>query len=67
MKDPERSASASKAFDMLLKNMPFQNTIGLRAGMDYLFLYNIQESLNPGRRRRMEKYYKDKGQEPLFR
>jgi len=66
MKDPERNVKASKAFNLLLKNMPFQNTIGLRAGMDYLFLYNIQESLNPGYTRRLERFVEDKGEGHLF-
>jgi hypothetical protein len=46
---------ASAAFRTGLNNTPFMNLFYTRIVMDYLFLYQIQESLNPGSLRRMER------------
>ncbi|MNO05529.1 hypothetical protein D3C81_2269540 [compost metagenome] len=34
---------------------PFMNLFYTRAALDHLFLYSVQESLNPGALRRMER------------
>lgn len=46
---------AASAFQAALQNTPFLNLFYLRTALDYLFLYQIQEALNPGYLRRMER------------
>lgn len=47
--------TAAVAFKSLINNTPFLNLFWLRPLLDYAILFNIQESLNPGALRRMEK------------
>lgn len=47
--------SAAAAFRFALNNTPFINLFYTRTAMDYLFLYQIQEAMNPGFLRRMER------------
>ena len=47
--------TAAVAFKALLDNTPFNNLFWLRPLLDYAILFNIQESLNPGYLRRMER------------
>ena len=55
--------SAAAAFNAVLQNTPFANLFWIRPALDYLILYGIQESLNPGFLRRMErKLERDNGQ-----
>lgn len=42
-----------------LANIPFANLFWARTGLDHLFLYQIQESLNPGFLRRFERRAKE--------
>lgn len=46
---------ASAALRTAVGNTPFANLFYTRAAMDYLILYSIQENLNPGSLRRMER------------
>ena len=46
---------AAASFNALLQNTPFANLFWLRPVLNYLILYHIQEALNPGFLRRMEK------------
>ena len=46
---------AASAFTAALQNTPFANLFYARVALDYLVLYRIQEALNPGFLRRMEK------------
>lgn len=46
---------AAAAFKAAIDNTPFLNLFYTRMAMDYLFIYRIQESLNPGFLRRMER------------
>lgn len=46
---------ASSAFRLAVNNTPFLNLFYVRTAMDYLLLYQIQEALNPGSVRRMER------------
>lgn len=46
---------ASSAFRMLIANTPFMNLFYTRIVLDYLILYQIQEALDPGALRRMER------------
>jgi hypothetical protein len=46
---------ASSAFRMLIANTPFMNLFYSRIVLDYLILYQIQEALDPGALRRMER------------
>lgn len=47
--------AAAAAFRALISNAPFANLFYTRAALDYLILYQIQETLSPGSLRRMEK------------
>lgn len=53
MRDGDDAASA--AFRYTIQNTPFANLFYTRAAADYLFLYSVQEALNPGSLRRMER------------
>jgi hypothetical protein len=46
---------AATAFNAALQNTPFMNLFYTRTALDYLVLYKIQEALNPGFLRRMER------------
>jgi hypothetical protein len=46
---------AANAFREVLANTPFLNLFYTRIALDYLIIYNIQEYLNPGYLRRMER------------
>lgn len=46
---------AAASFKTLLENTPFMNLFWIRPILDYLVIWNIQESLNPGYLRRMER------------
>ena len=39
----------------MINNTPYANLFYTRAAADYLFLYSVQEALNPGALRRMER------------
>ncbi|PHR17888.1 MAG: hypothetical protein COA41_11360 [Sphingopyxis sp.] len=47
--------SAGAAFRFALSNTPYNNLFYARAAADYLFLYSVQEAMNPGGLRRMER------------
>ena len=46
---------AATAFNAAVQNTPFMNLFYARAALNYLVLYRIQEALNPGFLRRMER------------
>jgi len=46
---------AATAFNALLQNTPFMSLFYVRSALDYLVLYQMQEALNPGFLRRMER------------
>lgn len=46
---------AASAFRQIINNTPFLNLFYTRIALDYLILYRIQESLNPGYLRRLER------------
>lgn len=47
--------AAAAGFRFAMNNTPFINLFYTRTAMDYLFLYQIQEAMNPGFLRRMER------------
>lgn len=47
--------AGAQAFRTLINNTPYNNLFYTRIAADYLFLYHIQEALNPGYLRRMER------------
>lgn len=54
--DPEKKHDiAPELFRALLDNTPFVNILGVRTALNYLFLWQVQEALNPGSVRRMER------------
>lgn len=59
---------ASRALNEALNNTPFANLFYARAAMNYLFLYEMQEAMNPGYLRRMERQVeREQGQGFLVR
>ncbi len=46
---------AASSLRNALNNTPFMNLFYTRAAADYLFLYSVQEAVNPGALRRMER------------
>lgn len=59
-----KDAPDVEAWGFFKNNTPFLNLFYTRAALDYLILYQIQESLNPGSLKRMERRLKDEqGQE----
>lgn len=66
MRDGDDAASAS--FRFAIQNTPFANLFYTRTAMDYLFLHSVQEALNPGALRRMERRIeKENAQQFLLR
>lgn len=53
--------SSAEAFRVAMSNMPFSNLFYLKSAIDYLFTYQVLESLNPGYMRRMERRLKEEG------
>lgn len=53
LRDGEDAAAAS--FRYAISHTPFANLFYARAAADYLFLYSVQEALNPGALRRAER------------
>jgi hypothetical protein len=45
----------AKTMKLLINNTPFINLFYTRAALDYLFIYQLQESINPGYLRRLER------------
>jgi hypothetical protein len=57
-------AKAANAFRLAIQNTPYANLFYTRTAIDYLFLYELQESMNPGYLRRMERRVEqEQGQE----
>lgn len=50
---------SASAFREIINNTPYANLFYTRAALDYLIFYRIQESMNPGYLRRMEKRIAD--------
>ncbi len=50
---------AATALRIAVANTPFANLFYTRPALDYLFLYQVQEALNPGFLRRMERRLKE--------
>jgi hypothetical protein len=47
--------SAAQALRFTISNTPYANLFYTRMAADYLFLYELQETMNPGYLRRMER------------
>lgn len=47
--------AAAQAFRVAINNTPFLNLFYTRTALDYLLLYRIQEAMNPGYLRRMQR------------
>lgn len=64
----EGDDAASSALRLAQNNTPFLNLFYSRIALDHLFLYSVQEALNPGSLRRTEqRIQKENGQEFLVR
>lgn len=57
---------SAKAYRELLQKIPGNNMPVVRTGLDYLFLYAIQEELSPGSLRRMERNLKERTGQEFF-
>ena len=57
---------ASSAFRIGVNNTPFLNLFYVRTAMDYLLLYRIQEALNPGSIRRMERRVRQENAQEFY-
>jgi hypothetical protein len=57
---------AAQSFKALIDNTPFANLYWLRPLLDYSILFNIQESLNPGFLRRMERRVERENNQTFF-
>lgn len=59
--------ASAQAFTLALNNTPFLNLFYSRLALDYMLLYDIRESMNPGYLKRMEKRIKkNNNQEFMF-
>ena len=59
---------AAESLRMILNHTPFINLFYTRIALDYMIIYRMQEALNPGYLRRMERRVeKENGQTFLFR
>jgi hypothetical protein len=59
--------AVAQIFRTALNNTPYANLFYTRTALDYLFLYQLQESINPGYLRRMEaRAESESGQEFMF-
>ena len=57
---------ASKAFNVILRNTPYQNLFYTRSALDYLFLDEVQESLSPGFKARQQRRLIEEGRDNLI-
>ena len=57
---------AASAFREGLNNTPFANLFYTRAALDYLIFYRLQEAMNPGYLRRMEKRVQDENNQTFL-
>jgi hypothetical protein len=56
----------AKAFNMAVSNSPFLNLFYIRAALNYAVIYRIQESMNPGYLRRMERAAEKENQQSFI-
>jgi hypothetical protein len=56
----------TKYFQFFKNNSPFINLFYVRSALDYLILYDLQESLSPGSLRRMEQRLKNENKQEFF-
>ena len=62
------NAPDAQAFNIFKNNTPFLNLFYVRAALDYLILYDVQEAISPGSLRRMERRLKkEQGKEFILR
>jgi hypothetical protein len=66
-KDAKIENAGSQFVRAVIGNTPFANLFYTRMALDYLVLYQLQESLNPGYLRRMERSVKKNGQDFIIR
>jgi len=60
--------AAASSFNLALNNTPFLNLFYTRIALNHLFLYSVQEAMNPGSLRRTEqRIQKENGQQFLIR
>lgn len=66
-REGDMSGGSEKSLNFALRNMPFANVFYARTALDYLFLYNVTDMMNPGYMKRMEnRFEKETNQEFFF-
>jgi hypothetical protein len=58
--------TASQGLRFIINHTPFANLFWARPALDYLFLYDLQEALNPGALRRMEAFTKKNNEQEFW-
>jgi len=58
--------AASKTIKLIMDSAPFSNLFFTKLATDYLFMWHIQEALNPGYLRRLEKRVKDENKQRFY-
>lgn len=58
--------AAGQAFKFLVNNTPGNNVFYLKSALDYMVVHQIQESLNPGYLRRMERRLERENEQQFF-
>lgn len=65
--DMRQGKNVSKSIEKLgLNNTPYINLFYIRPVLDYIILWNIQEMMNPGSLRKMERSVEDKNNQGFF-
>jgi hypothetical protein len=62
----EPADAAAKALKTIQSNTPFINLFYLRPALDYAVLYDLQEAVNPGSLRRMERRIKEENGQKFY-
>lgn len=57
---------AAKSLRLVQNNIPFANLFYVRPALDYMILYDLQEAVNPGSLRRMEKRVKEQNNQRYY-
>lgn len=60
--DNERKRAGKDLLNLIGRSVPGNNVPYVRAGLNYMFLYDLNEFMNRGSAAKLEQNYKDKGQ-----
>lgn len=57
---------AAQSLRLIQSNLPFANLFYIRPALDYMILYDLQEAVNPGSLRRMERKIKKENEQHFY-